>query len=72
MQTLLHELTGNMHSLTSFGSTTSDVTVSLQGHDQQQLPMGDMQLPSACLHLLVALVQHSEDVRKQLLDDSDR
>lgn len=76
IHTLLHELTNSLHSLTSFHSSGRDASAtganSHHSTDEQQLPAGDVQLPTACLHLLLGLVQHCDETKRMLLSDPDR
>ena len=75
--TVLHELTSSLRSLTCFHSSNGDCSATVQGAnsrlstDEQQLPAGDVQLPTACLHLLLGLVQHCEQTQSILLSDPD-
>lgn len=73
---LLDQLTGNMHILTGFnnvvGSARESASHGYASTDMQQLLIGDVQLPTACLQLLLALVQHCEETRELLLKDPDR
>lgn len=69
VHSLLLELTSSLPNLTSCNICTVG-----QGElvDEQQLPGGDTQLPKACLHLLVTLVQHCQPARALMMEDPDR